>query len=146
MTMQIALSTVFVCAWSVAMAAAELPAGLLDPYLRVQVALAADTIEGVTQEAGAIAQAATGLGQPAAKLADAASKLEGAGDLKAARSAFGDVSDALLAYAEATGATPPADVKTVVCAMAHKPWLQKGDTVTNPYYGSEMLRCGEIKK
>ena len=146
MTKQIALSMLMVWMWAVAIGAAELSARLLDPYLRVQVALAADTIQGVKQEAAAIAKAATELGQPAAKLADTASKLEAAADLKTARAAFGDLSSALIAYAEATGSTPPADVKVAVCPMVPNPWLQKGDEVRNPYYGADMLHCGEIKK
>lgn len=146
MTKRIALSTIIVCTWSLTLGASELPAPILDPYLRVQVALAADTIEGVKQEAAAIAKAAAGLGERAAKIGGAASKLELAADLKAARAAFGEVSDALTAYAEATGATPPPDVRMVVCPMAGHGWLQKGDEVRNPYYGADMLHCGEIKK
>jgi hypothetical protein len=30
--------------------------------------------------------------------------------------------------------------------MANKPWLQKGEKIQNPYYGTEMLECGELKK
>jgi hypothetical protein len=30
--------------------------------------------------------------------------------------------------------------------MADKPWVQKGGDIKNPYYGSEMLSCGVIKK
>jgi hypothetical protein len=30
--------------------------------------------------------------------------------------------------------------------MTSHPWLQKGETIQNPYYGSEMLECGEFKK
>ena len=29
--------------------------------------------------------------------------------------------------------------------MLQKPWLQKGDTIANPYYGSSMLTCGNFK-
>jgi hypothetical protein len=28
--------------------------------------------------------------------------------------------------------------------MAKKPWLQDSEEITNPYYGSKMLRCGDI--
>ena len=32
------------------------------------------------------------------------------------------------------------------CPMVNKQWLQKGETVSNPYYGKAMLTCGEKKK
>ncbi len=140
------LCAVLVCGWTGVARAAELPATLVDPYLRIQTALAADKTDGVRQEAAAIAHAATRLGAPGQKLADGAQKLTRAGDLKSARDAFGEVSEALVAYARASGATNPADVRMAFCPMASKHWLQKGDKIQNPYYGSEMLECGEIKK
>jgi hypothetical protein len=30
--------------------------------------------------------------------------------------------------------------------MIKKSWIQKDDAIKNPYYGSSMLTCGEIKK
>jgi hypothetical protein len=30
--------------------------------------------------------------------------------------------------------------------MVQKSWLQKGQTIANPYYGKSMLTCGEIRK
>jgi hypothetical protein len=127
-------------------AAAELPATIVDPYVRVQVALAADKMDGVKQDAAQIATAAGALGASAKALGEAAKRLERAADLKAARDAFGQVSDALVTYAKDTGATYPAGLKVAYCPMAAKPWLQKGDKVQNPYYGKEMLECGEFKK
>ena len=58
----------------------------------------------------------------------------------------GAVSAELLAYAKATGATNPAGVRTAYCPMVKKSWLQKGEQIKNPYYGSEMLECGEFRK
>lgn len=146
------LSIVFACAAAVPAFAqapagkSELPSTLVDPYLRIHTALVADKVDGIKQDASAIAQAATPLGAPAKRLAEAAQKLERAADLKAARAAFGDVSEALAAYARSTGATNPAGVNTAFCPMAAKPWLQRGEKIQNPYYGSEMLECGEIKR
>jgi hypothetical protein len=148
-------STIFavaaVCAVAVsgaealAKAAAELAPALVDPYVRVQSALAADKIDGVKADAAAIAAAAGTLGEPAKAIAAAASRLEAAATLKDARVAFGEVSDALLAYAKATGSTMPPGVKMAYCPMANKSWLQKGDKIQNPYYGSEMLDCGSFR-
>jgi len=142
---QIVFAAAFVLA-ACTVRAAELPASLIDPYIRVQQALAADKIDSVKQDATQIAAAAASLGDPAKKLNEAAQKLARAADVKEARKAFGDVNDALFAYMQSTGATKPAGVKAAFCPMTSHPWLQKGEKIQNPYYGSEMLDCGEFKK
>jgi hypothetical protein len=40
----------------------------------------------------------------------------------------------------------PAEVLilTMLC-MAKASWLQRDKQISNPYYGSKMLRCGELK-
>jgi len=30
------------------------------------------------------------------------------------------------------------------CPMVQKYWLQKGDTIQNPFYGKQMSDCGRI--
>ena len=60
---------------------------------------------------------------------------------KAARAAFGDLSDAVIALAGSGNA----GVKRAYCPMVKKYWLQKNDKIENPYYGSQMYRCGEFK-
>lgn len=127
-------------------AATDLPAALLDPYLRVQDALARDKTDSVKQDAAAMANASAAAGSQAKPIADAARELERAGSLAAARDAFGKVSEAMLAYAKASGSTPPRDVKVAFCPMNSKSWLQKGDKIRNPYYGPDMGECGEFRK
>lgn len=119
---------------------------LVDPYLRIHASLAADKVDGVKADAAAIVTAAGALGADGVKLREAATTLEAAADLKAARTSFGDVTDALLAYAEQTKTRLPADVKVAYCPMAGKSWLQKDEAIANPYYGSSMLTCGAFKK
>jgi HPt (histidine-containing phosphotransfer) domain-containing protein len=126
--------------------AADLPAALVDPYLRVQTALAGDKVDGVKGDAGQIARAAGSLGAQAKAIVDAARQLESAADVTKARDAFGNLSDAIVAYLQASGSTPGSDVKVAFCPMAAKPWLQKGTAIRNPYYGKSMLECGEIKQ
>lgn len=43
-------------------------------------------------------------------------------------------------------AHPPTDLKlfTLHCPMVKADWLQTSEEVANPYYGSEMLRCGQV--
>jgi hypothetical protein len=126
--------------------AADLPATLVDPYLRVQTALAADKMDGVKADAGQIAKSAATLGAQAKPIADAAKQLESAANIDKARDVFGTLSDAVVAYLQATSSTAGTDVKVAFCPMAGKPWLQKGTAIRNPYYGSRMLECGDIKQ
>jgi hypothetical protein len=65
--------------------------------------------------------------------------------LEDARDKFGRLSDALVTYMDGLKLVPPDGVRKAYCPMANKPWLQKGDTLANPYYGSSMLTCGEFQ-
>jgi Cu(I)/Ag(I) efflux system membrane fusion protein len=76
----------------------------------------------------------------------AAKTVGAAADIKAAREAFGPLSDAVVAAAKAEGYKDLADVKLAYCPMVQKSWLQKGDQIQNPYYGQAMSSCGEFKK
>ena len=126
-------------------AAADLPAALVNPYLQVQVKLAGDQFTGIPTDAQAIATAATTLGKDAEKIVAGAKKLAEAKDIAAARTAFGDVSQALADYAQKTKSGFGPDVKMAYCPMADKPWLQKDKDIRNPYYGASMLTCGSFK-
>jgi Protein of unknown function (DUF3347) len=125
--------------------AAELPKALIDPYLQVQAALAGDKFDEVALHAKAIEVAATALGSDADKLVAGAKKLSAAKDIAAARTVFGELSEALIAYAEKTKSELGADVKVAYCPMVNKPWLQKDKDIKNPYYGASMLTCGSFK-
>lgn len=126
--------------------AADLPPALVEAYLSAQTALASDSLKEVPAAAKAIEESATPLGADAGALADGARKLGSAKDLAAARTAFGDVSSALVTYVEKSGSALPAGVHIAYCPMVEKPWLQKNKEIKNPYYGSAMLTCGTIKK
>ncbi len=125
--------------------AADLPRGLVNPYLAVQVKLAGDQFTGIAADAQAIATAATALGKDAEKIVAGAKKLGEAKDITAARTAFGEVSEALADYAQKTKSGFGPDVKMAYCPMADKPWLQKDKDIKNPYYGASMLTCGSFK-
>ncbi len=86
------------------------------------------------------------LGPDAELLASTAKKLEAAKDIAAARTAFGEVSAALVTYAEKTKSDLGADLRVAYCPMVNKSWLQKDKEIKNPYYGASMLSCGSFKK
>jgi len=122
---------------------------LLGQYYLIQRSLASDSIEGVSASAAKMAdisrRAAAADPQdktPLTAIANAASKLRATG-LKSARNGFGELSDSLIGYLLATQAkrNPPYQF---YCPMVKKYWLQPGKETRNPYYGSFMLKCGEL--
>jgi len=124
--------------------ASDVTTGVVDAYLRIQTALAADTIDGVPQDAAAIVKAAGLLGPAGAKLKAAAAQLQGARDIAAARAGFWTLSDALIAYGKETRTSLGPGVRTAYCPMEKKSWAQKEGRIANPYAGKKMLRCGEF--
>jgi HPt (histidine-containing phosphotransfer) domain-containing protein len=126
-------------------AGSEMSRAVLDPYLKIQQALADDSMDGVTASAGTIATAATSLGAPAMKIDTTAVQLASAADIEDARQKFGALSEAIDAYMTGLHLTPPEGVKVAVCPMVHKPWLQADATINNPYYGKSMQTCGSFR-
>jgi hypothetical protein len=120
----------------------EVPTAIIDSYLKIQSALAADRADGVPAVARVLAADARALGASGSRTQQAAAALAATSDLTGARTAFGELSDALIALvgAEVRG------VRKAYCPMVKKFWLQKSAQIENPYYGSEMLRCGSFEK
>src|SRR3954464_13464081 len=79
-------------------AGSEMPRSIVDPYLKIQAALAEDSTEGVTAHAGETATAATALGAPAMNIDPPGVPPAGAADLADAREKFGTLSLAIDAY------------------------------------------------
>ena len=123
-------------------ASAAVADGLAAPYLHIQVALANDSTEGVTDAARAIAAEAAGMGEQAATIAATAEALAETTDLQSARDAFGPLSDALITYGRDVGF---GELRLAYCPMVDKEWLQATSEIRNPFYGSMMLTCGEFR-
>jgi hypothetical protein len=126
-------------------AGSKMPSSVIDPYLKIQTALAQDRLDDVRASAGEVATAAASLGAPAMKIDTAAVQLASAGEIEDARAKFGTLSDAIVTYMDGLHLTAPDGVRKAYCPMAAKPWLQRGETIANPYYGSSMLTCGEFR-
>jgi protein SCO1 len=124
--------------------AASDPSAIIGPYLRVQTALNLDDLTAARTSAAAVADAAAKLGAAAASMTAAAAALQQASDLVAARAAFAVLGDALMRQVKESGAALGNDVKVAYCPMAQKYWLQKGDTIRNPFYGRPMSDCGRL--
>ena len=70
-------------------------------------------------------------------------------DIQGLRKRFESVSNAMLDIADGFGHAQDATLHRAFCPMALKnkgaAWLQAGETITNPYFGQKMLRCGKIQ-
>jgi len=117
----------------------------LEQYVKIQSALAADSLKGIPEAAAAIGSVAKEnvgvLAKAAVSQADAVAK---ATDIKAARAAFKPLSTTLIAAANAQ--KEKIGYYEAFCPMADAAWIQADKKIANPYYGSSMLSCGEIRK
>jgi Cu(I)/Ag(I) efflux system membrane fusion protein len=123
-------------------------------YLKIQTALAADKMDGVTDAATQIAALAakvdassvTGehkkhLAAVPAKVVEGAKAVAAAKDIAGARTALKTLSRPMAMWATMS---KPAGIDVVFCSMAKGSWLQKAGDVRNPYYGASMLNCGQV--
>jgi hypothetical protein len=126
-------------------AGSEMSRAIVDPYLKIQTALADDSMDGVKANAGDIATAAAALGAPAMKIDTTALQLASSAEIGDARAKFGALSEAIDTYMTGLKLVPPSGVKVAFCPMVHKPWMQAEASITNPYFGKEMLTCGSFR-
>lgn len=118
---------------------------LFDNYLRIQTALAKDSVEGVTQSAQAIATSIKGdeLTTFSTNVVQQAEAVAKASDLAGVREAFKSLSQSLIDYVSKYPAIG-SSYREVHCSMANASWLQTESVVNNPYLGSSMLHCGQF--
>jgi Cu(I)/Ag(I) efflux system membrane fusion protein len=126
-------------------AGTEMSRAVIDRYLKIQAALADDSMDEVKANAGSIATAATSLGAPAVKIDMAAVQLASATEISDARDKFGALSQAIDTYMTGLHLVAPEGVKVAVCPMVQKPWLQADATIHNPYFGKSMQTCGSFR-
>ena len=119
---------------------------MINQAVAIATSLAHDGLDNVATNAAAIDLEATSLGKPAAKISAAAKDVLKATKIADVRTAYGKLSEALVAYLDAQKRAPGPGLKVAVCPMVNKPWIQKDGAIQNPYYGREMLSCGSFKK
>lgn len=117
---------------------------VFDKYVKIQTALAQDSLKGVAESATAIAKAVRS--DPARalpfRLADRADKLARAKNLTQARAALVRLTFPLSEYAKKAHLN---GFYEGWCPMQYTYWLQPGQTINNPYMGRAMPRCGWIR-
>ena len=134
--------------------------GMIENYLSIQASLANDSIDEVPTYALAIHKASADLNgsgsasscgmkemdaekcaQIIPDIAETSAKLSKAKNIEEARLVFGELSEAMIQFRNLLPGEKP---NVAYCGMAKKSWLQDGDQISNPYYGSSMLRCGSL--
>lgn len=112
---------------------------LFSKYETVRQGLLKEKLADVQTSAKALAAAAKGN----AEVAKAATAVSQAKNIKAAREAFGTLSDEMIKVRNAAKGDRPA---VGFCPMVNKSWLQsQKDPIGNPY-DSAMAACGMFKK
>ena len=146
--MRTAIAVAFVATVGCAAAvfADELTPAIVDPAVAIQNSLVKDSMASVQANAAIIEEQAGKLGAPGAKMAEAAKQLKATTKLADARTAFGNLNDAIVQYMEANKLTTAKGIRVAYCPMVNKPWLQRDGAIQNPYYGTEMPTCGSFKK
>ena len=117
-----------------------------DNYITVKDALAQDSLKEITTAGTAMAKAIHGdsMKMLSPKVAQQAEALAKAKDLETARDAFKSLSDSLISYLK-DQKVPAGAYYIAYCPMAKASWLQTSKTILNPYMGTSMVHCGQIK-
>ena len=137
---------------------------MLDAYIAIGNQLASDTMDDVNMKAHAMLEAfhtVKGEGPPELwntlevhikMIHDTGHEIGNLSDIKAARIAYGSLSDSFRHLIAAMGvpANYEKPVYSYVCGMAPDVpeagiWLQTDESVRNPYFGNAMLRCHSAK-
>jgi hypothetical protein len=113
--------------------------GVVPAYVKVSMALAADDLVAAQAAGASLGCCLKCADQP--KLAKQVAAFVDTGSIKEARELFKPISAAVIPIAEKAG-----NCYIMTCPMAGADWVQTDATLANPYYGSQMLRCGSIKK
>lgn len=121
-------------------------------YLALTAMLAEDKSKGAADQLAAIRKAAGALaGAKEAAIKAAGEKIgkavpEKAEDLEAVRKSLKGLSDAVieLAHVAPQSKQVAPTIYQAYCPHAKASWLQGGEKILNPYYGSEMLGCGKV--
>ncbi len=122
---------------------------ILGDYFKIQSALAQDNTTGIDGAAQAIQKTAESVEttDPEVKtlvtqIQSAAEKIQGQ-NLEAARGTFFELTRPLLAYLNKFHSSKDSYYR-FFCPMAKKAWIQSDNDTRNPYYGSSMLKCGQL--
>ena len=119
-------------------------------YLAVKTALASDNASATAKAASDFSETAAAIdkkavpGKSLTSLKKEAAVISGNKNIEAQRKAFHGLSDEMIILTrEFRISDNPVYVQ--YCPMADASWLSSEKKIVNPYYGSAMLSCGNIK-
>lgn len=129
---------------------------VLESYLKIQKSLSSDQITGVTELAKSIHETSKKLDLKDApknfvnhykniptQIKESSLQVSQGTSLEEIREAFKSLSRPVANWVEMNQTK---DVNVYFCSMAKASWAQKSTQVANPYYGTKMLKCGELVK
>lgn len=116
--------------------AAESPKELVPNYIAIQKALSADDLEKAKAEAKMLATK----NASEKSIFVAAKAITDAKSLSDARKHFKKLSGPFVEWVKKNR---PAELDVVYCPMAGASWVQEKGEIANPYFGAQMLSCGE---
>ncbi|MCU0595785.1 MAG: efflux RND transporter periplasmic adaptor subunit [Desulfobacterota bacterium] len=136
---------------------------LLEEYLAIQRSLAGDDFSSAKKAGEKFASTLKGMDMALLKgeaqrlwmessdaLKKGSEKITAASDIEALRSGFEPISTGMAAAVGRLGADIQGPVFELFCPMAFNnkgaTWLQQNKDVRNPYFGAQMLNCGEVKR
>ncbi len=112
---------------------------ILKHYFAIRELLAQDEVEQVSMHAQKMSVQLGGLINALEWMRTSASNLK-ADNLEEARKGFAPLSQTTIDYVKRFGFS--GDAYAFHCSMAPGSWLQEHDQIGNPYYGSQMYKCG----
>jgi Cu(I)/Ag(I) efflux system membrane fusion protein len=137
-------------------------APVLEGYLALHVALSKDDLEGAREAYSGLAKTVSSFrprGPEAARKlwselgADLAQDVLLGGkakDLENARRYLESVSTRVIQLVQRLGNPLPEPIRLAYCPMAAGSkgafWLQKAESIENPYFGASMFKCGEVRE
>jgi Cu(I)/Ag(I) efflux system membrane fusion protein len=134
----------------------EIMSKMMDVYLNIHDALAAEETGRVKEEAGKIADMLKRLkaSDPGERLKEITVPVERSlngllsGNLQKARSSFKILSRTMVGYVKGPGREDAlsSGIKIYYCPMEKERWMEKGPGLKNPYLGIDMLVCGSEEK
>jgi Cu(I)/Ag(I) efflux system membrane fusion protein len=136
---------------------------LLEDYLAIQSSLAEDDFPSAKKGGEKFASTLNGMDMSLLKgeaqrlwkesldsLKKGSEKITAASDIEALRSGFEPLSTGMAVAVGRLGAEIKGPVFELFCPMAFNnkgaTWLQQSKDVRNPYFGAQMLNCGEVKR
>ena len=133
---------------------------IMEHYLPIGKSLAGDSLKDVSENADHIVEMAEELGkvkcgtteEEKKKCQERINTIKSSAEkmkvekIEDVRTAFGELSNALIECLTKCSVPLEKEHYVFYCSMVKKHWIQDNKEVANPYYGSKMLKCGELKK